>query len=74
MPKRIHVCLITDQPNILITPLLDKRTRPHEVIIVASKDIQDKVDWFIATAERHKFKVRQWNIPDDEYCGLSRLS
>lgn len=64
MPKRIHVCLITDQPNILITPLLDKRTRPHEVIIVASKDIQDKVDWFIATAERHKFKVRQWNIPD----------
>jgi len=64
MPKKIHVCLITDQPNILSTPLLDKRTKPHEVIIIASHEMQEKVDWFVAAAKRHKFKVTEWHIQD----------
>ena len=62
--KRIHVCLITDQPNTIITPALDKRTKPHEVIIVATKDMQDKVDWLSATLKSHKFSVKKWPIKD----------
>ena len=62
--KRIHVCLITDQPNTIITPVLDKRTKPHEVIIVATKDMQDKVDWLSDALKAHKFSVKEWHIKD----------
>jgi len=62
--KRIHVCLITDQPNALITPVLDKRTRPHEVIVVATDDIQTKVNWLADTLHKHKFPVTRWRIED----------
>lgn len=62
--KRIHVCLITDQPNTIITPVLDKRTRPHQVIIVATHDIQEKVDWLKATLKQHKINVIDWHIHD----------
>ena len=62
--KRIHVCLITDQPNTIITPVLDKRTKPHEVIIVATNEMQDKVDWLSATLKNRKFSVKQWPIKD----------
>ncbi|NNC96908.1 MAG: DUF1887 family protein [Gammaproteobacteria bacterium] len=62
--KRIHVCLITDQPNTIITPLLDKRTRPHQVIIVASPDIQEKVEWLSTTLKKHKIPVIDWQIQD----------
>lgn len=62
--KRIHVCLITDQPNSLLTPILDKRTRPHGVIIVASPDIEQKVTWFENTLKHHKFPMQRWKIDD----------
>jgi len=62
--KHIHVCLITDQPNTIITPILDKRTRPHQVIIVASNDILEKVTWLSDTLKSHKVPVINWNIND----------
>jgi len=62
--KRIHICLITDQPNTIITPVLDKRTRPHEVVIVATKDMHNKVAWLDNTLKSHKVNVKTWSIQD----------
>jgi len=62
--KRIHICLITDQPNTIITPVLDKRTKPHQVIIVATSDMQDKVNWLDNTLKMHKIQVSTFTIKD----------
>jgi len=41
----IHVCLVSQQATPNLIPALDSRTRPHEVVLVVSPDMQERANW-----------------------------
>jgi len=66
MPKTrsVQVLLISDQPTPNLTPAIDPRTRPDEVVMVVSPGKSDQADWLEDTLKPRGLKVSRWGIDD----------
>lgn len=45
MRHAVHVCLVSHQPTPNLTPVLDPRTRPEEVVLLTSEPMRERADW-----------------------------
>ena len=58
-----HICLISHQPLPNLIPLMDPAIRPRRVILLISKDMNEKAEWF-ATAVPSEIQVRHHPVAD----------
>ena len=55
----IHVCLVSGQPTPNVTPVLDERVRPRKVVLLVSKDMEERAKWLNDVLSSHKVIVQE---------------
>jgi len=58
----IHVCLVSDQPTPNLTPLLDERTRPGQVVLLVSEEKKEQAGHLAAVIGKHGLPVRSVSV------------
>ncbi len=61
---QIHLLLVSQQPIPNITPLLDERYRPDEVILLVSPDMQQRCHYLEALFSQRGIRSTRWPIQD----------
>ena len=64
MKNTIHLVLISTQAVPNITPVLDQRFRPDQVIMLVSKDMQERADYLERVFKPRGINVIRWLIND----------
>ncbi len=64
MKNSIHLVLISAQAVPNITPILDERFRPDQVIMLVSKSMQHRADDLLQIYRPRGIKVSRWSIDD----------
>jgi hypothetical protein len=59
-----QVVLVSAQPVPNLTPAIDPRTRPAEVVMVVSEDMQERADWLEQTLRPRGIRVSRWPLDD----------
>lgn len=59
---RVQVALVSAQPTPNLTPAIDPRTRPDEVMLVVSPDMRERADWLEDTLRPRGIRVSRWPI------------
>lgn len=61
---KTHLCLISGQPIPNITPLLDKKFAPDNVVFLLSPDMKQKAEWLEKLIKPRGIKIIRWLIDD----------
>ncbi len=64
MRLRTHVCMVSGQPTPNLTPVLDERTRPEQVVLLVSKDMRQRADWLGEVIKSYGVRVVKKEIRD----------
>ncbi len=62
IPTDIHLILVSDQAVPNITPILDERFKPAEVIMLVSKDKQKQAGYVEKIYHSRGIKVKRWEL------------
>ena len=63
-PRSVQVLLVSDQPTPNLTPAIDPRTRPDEVVLVVSPGKAEQAGWLEDTLKPRGLRVSRWDIDD----------
>jgi hypothetical protein len=63
-PESVQVLLVSDQPTPNLTPAIDPRTRPDEVVLVVSHGKTEQAGWLEDTLKPRGIRVSRWAIDD----------
>ena len=63
-PKSTQVLLVSDQPTPNLTPAIDPRTRPDQVVLVVSPKMTEQAGWLENTLKPRGIHVLRWAIDD----------
>mgnify|MGYP000639808229 CR=1 FL=1 len=59
----VHLCLVSDEAAPNLTPLLDRNTRPKEVVLLYAKETQQYTDWLEQVIKQASgVKVSRWML------------
>ncbi|MGZ8226247.1 MAG: Card1-like endonuclease domain-containing protein [Methylococcaceae bacterium] len=62
MKLETHVILVSAQATPNLTPLLDERFKPRQVIMLVSDDMQQRAGWLEAIIKTKGIKTSRWHI------------
>lgn len=58
----VQLCLVSAQATPNITPLIDLRTKPEEVIMLVSSTMEHRADWLEHVIKPRGIKIRRWSV------------
>ncbi len=61
---KTHLCLVSAQPTPNLTPVLDPATRPRQVVLLVSRDMEKRAAWLAQVIEQKGVTVDHWPIDD----------